>query len=84
MTTAPRTFWFRAKRYGFGWGPPARWQGWAVLAVYFGMLFGGISYFATRHDDAALLGYVVLLTIVLLAIIIVTGERPLRWRWGGK
>ena len=25
-------YWFPAKRYGWGWGPPNNWQGWVVLA----------------------------------------------------
>ena len=25
-------YWFPAKRYGWGWGPPNNWQGWAVVA----------------------------------------------------
>ena len=29
-------YWFPAKRYGWGWGPPATWQGWAVLAAFVG------------------------------------------------
>ena len=29
-----RTCWFPAKRYGWGWGFPASWQGRIVLAVY--------------------------------------------------
>lgn len=28
------TFWFRAKRYGWGWGLPVRWQAWVVLIAY--------------------------------------------------
>lgn len=27
-------YWFRAKRYGWGWGLPLCWQGWAVLASH--------------------------------------------------
>jgi hypothetical protein len=77
-------FWFSAKRYGFGWGLPARWQGWVVLAVYFGLLFGGIYYFHAQRNGPALLGYAVLVTLALLAIVLVTGERPVSWRWGGK
>jgi hypothetical protein len=26
-------YWFPAKRYGWGWGLPVTWQGWAVLAA---------------------------------------------------
>jgi hypothetical protein len=28
-------YWFPAKRYGWGWGPPQTWQGWAVVIVWF-------------------------------------------------
>ena len=34
MPDAPRRYWFPAKRYGWGWGLPSAWQGWAALAVY--------------------------------------------------
>ena len=27
-------FWFPAKRYGWGWGVPVRWQGWVVAVGY--------------------------------------------------
>src|ERR1043166_6380357 len=30
-----KQYWFRAKRYGWGWGMPATWQGWALLLGYF-------------------------------------------------
>lgn len=29
-----RKYWFPAKRYGWGWGLPVRWQGWVCLAAY--------------------------------------------------
>lgn len=72
------TFWFAAKRYGYGWGLPARWQGWAVFAAYLAMLYGGISYFRSRHDVLSLLIYVTVLTVLLVAVIAIKGERPLR------
>jgi hypothetical protein len=33
--------WFPAKRYGWGWGFPTVWQGWAVLAAFFALLAVG-------------------------------------------
>lgn len=35
-------YWFPAKRYGWGWGFPCAWQGWAVLAGYFVLLAAGM------------------------------------------
>lgn len=29
-------YWFPAKRYGWGWGLPVRWEGWVCLAIYAG------------------------------------------------
>jgi hypothetical protein len=31
--------WFRAKRFGWGWGLPLTWEGWVALAL-FGLLSG--------------------------------------------
>jgi lipoprotein signal peptidase len=31
---AERAYWFRAKRYGWGWGLPTTWQGWMVLVAF--------------------------------------------------
>jgi hypothetical protein len=30
-------YWFPAKHYGWGWGPPRTWQGWLVLATLLGL-----------------------------------------------
>ncbi|HVS22678.1 MAG TPA: hypothetical protein VMU03_03050 [Gammaproteobacteria bacterium] len=79
-------FWFGVKRYGYGWGLPVRWQGWAVLVAYFALLYLGIYYFKPRRDALSLFFffYFVVLSAALVAIIVVKGERPLRWRWGKK
>jgi hypothetical protein len=78
------TFWFAAKRYGYGWGLPVRWQGWAVLVAYLVLLCGGIYYFKPRGNTVSLFVYFVVLSAALVAVIAVKGERPLRWRWGNK
>jgi hypothetical protein len=79
-----RTFWFGVKRYGYGWGLPVRWQGWVVLVGYFVLLFGGIYHFKPELNPPGLFIYIVLLTVALVAIIAIKGERPVRWRWGRK
>ena len=42
LPTDPNEYWFPAKRYGWGWGLPSRWQGWVVLAIYAVLLVVGI------------------------------------------
>ena len=40
MTGRP-PYWFPAKRYGWGWGPPRVWQGWVVMAVFAILVLAG-------------------------------------------
>jgi len=75
-------YWFPVKRYGWGWGLPVRWQGWLVFLGYLVLLYAGIDYFKPRQAPLSLFLYIVVLTSVLVAIIALKGERPLRWRWG--
>jgi hypothetical protein len=74
--------WFPAKRYGFGWGLPVRWQGWVVLLLYFVMLLGGVAYFRAQQNVRGSWAYLIGLTAILIVIIAAKGERPLKWRWG--
>ncbi len=76
-------YWFHAKRYGWGWGLPASWQGWLVTLVYVALLAFGIVIFPTERRLAAFLAYVVILSVALVAVAWHKGEPP-RWRWGGK
>ena len=34
-------YWFHAKRYGWGWGLPATWQGWVVLIMWIAIVTAG-------------------------------------------
>lgn len=74
-------YWFPAKRYGWGWGLPSRWQGWAVLIAFFALLLAGLAFFPPRSESIAYVVYVAVLSVVLVAICWITGEPP-RWRWG--
>jgi hypothetical protein len=79
-------YWFRAKKYGYGW-EPCTWQGWLVLAGY----VAGMVYVASRAQEnmtdtfvvEELVTPMVLLTLLLVAISWRTGE-PTKWRWGDK
>jgi hypothetical protein len=77
-------FWFPVKRYGWGWGLPVRWQGWVVFAAYAALLYGGIYYFKPQRDVLGIAVYISLLTVALIAIVAIKGERPVGWRWGRR
>jgi drug/metabolite transporter (DMT)-like permease len=83
MTGNEKEIWFPAKRYGWGWGLPIAWQGWAVTIAYIIMLFGGV-YIAktnTTLSGAAFVLYFIGITVVLIGICWLKGEKP-GWHWG--
>ena len=74
-------YWFRAKRYGWGWGLPLTWQGWAVFAVFITLLVSNGLVFPPRTALPAFMSGVLGLTLILVAVCWLKGEPP-RWRWG--
>ncbi len=76
------SYWFPAKRYGWGWGPPRTWQGWVVLALFLVLVGAGILIFPPEGHTVGFLVYLLVLVVLLIAVCAVKGEPP-RWRWGG-
>jgi hypothetical protein len=74
-------YWFPAKRYGWGWGLPVRWQGWVALIVYFVLLLAVVETFEPVGHPLAFAVLVALLSLALIAVCWLKGEPP-RWRWG--
>lgn len=83
MIPAQPRYWFPAKRYGWGWGVPATWQGWVVIALYIALVVAGIPWISPSHEPALFVGYIVLLTLLLIAVCWIKGEPP-RWRFGAR
>lgn len=78
-----RRYWFPAKKYGWGWGPPSVWQGWVVLLAYVALVLGGMAFIDPKLSTAKYLAYVFVLSLALTVICWRTGEPP-RWRWGKR
>lgn len=77
-------YWFPAKRYGWGWGPPVVWQGWVVMLVWTVVLLGGLFLLLLRQDQhriATALVFVLLMSAALTLVCYWKGEPP-KWRWG--
>jgi hypothetical protein len=79
MEPTPR-YWFPAKRYGWGWGAPRVWQGWATLAAFLAFVLAVVVLLPDSADDWAT-GLVLGATVPLLLVCLKKGE-PTRWRWG--
>jgi len=76
-------YWFPAKRYGCGWGPPRTWQGRLVLVAFFALLAVGALVFLPKQQPGSFVIYTAFLVLVLITVFYLTGEPP-RWRWGKK
>ncbi len=81
MDDRRKTYWFPAKRYGWGWGPPRTWQGWLVLAVFALLYAVSAARFLYHGRVIAFVASAIILTLCLIGICLVKGEKP-RWRWG--
>ncbi|MFP3891888.1 hypothetical protein [uncultured Ralstonia sp.] len=76
----PPAYWFRAKRYGWGWGLPVRWQGWLVFVGYFILLIAGVIILRPAHAPILFVAYTMALSLLLVLVCWWKGEPP-RWRW---
>jgi hypothetical protein len=70
--------WFRAKTYGWGWGLPCRWQGWAVMTGFMLALIAGSPLVA--RSPTLFVGYSIAITAALVGICYWKGEKT-GWRW---
>ena len=75
-------YWFPAKRYGYGWGPPITWQGWVVLIAWIALTTVG-SWFIAQRSLTLFFVFEGLMIAALVAVCYAKGEPP-RWRWGEK
>ncbi len=81
--TPPRTasYWFPAKRYGWGWGMPSNWKGITVLVGFLLLLVLASIACPPGRAPGGYLSLVFLATGMLLVVCWLKGEPP-RWRWG--
>jgi hypothetical protein len=76
--TKPK-YWFPAKKYGWGWGPPICWQGWLVMIIWIMLLTAGGIFIMPA--TAKFIAYAIFMCLPLSLICYLKGEPP-RWRWG--
>ncbi|MDX2221046.1 MAG: hypothetical protein SF172_18675 [Burkholderiales bacterium] len=74
-------YWFHAKRYGWGWGLPARREGWWVLGSVVALSIGGSIVLLATGNSFWLLFWILGLAGSYFVICWWKGEPP-RWRWG--
>ncbi|MSR70518.1 hypothetical protein EXS62_00545 [Candidatus Kaiserbacteria bacterium] len=78
-------YWFKAKRYGYGWYP-ATWEGWLIMLLFLVLMLANFYRIDSSSHSVSdtLINFIpqtALLVAALWYIAHKTGE-PARWRWG--
>jgi peptidoglycan/LPS O-acetylase OafA/YrhL len=66
-------YWFRRKRFGWGWGLPCSWQGWTFFILWLASLIFAAVHFMPQRSFAFTMALAAL-TVILVAVCIVKGE----------
>lgn len=72
--------WFEPKRFGYGSGLPVRWQGWALLLGYIGVVAGFSLLLIPRHP----IPFYLIVAVATVALMVVAARHTRggwRWRW---
>lgn len=82
-----KKIWFKRKRYGWGWYPATK-EGWGILLLWLSAFISNEYYFLQGGSEdnvnvAKFLGITFLITVGLVIISALTGEKP-KWQWGEK
>ena len=72
----PKRYWFPAKQFGWGWGLPTCWQGWAVFAAYLVVVALVIRCVPPATDHVRFVAGIAVSTAILLAVCWLKGEPP--------
>lgn len=87
---ANKIYWFRTKKYGWGWGLPLTWQGWlsfgTFIAVWLWALFAFLPQEVESTDSNGLTTFILVLIADVLGLLYVSfkyGEPP-KWSWGSS
>lgn len=75
--------WFPTRRFGWGWGPPRKWQGWVTLGLYLLMMVIGLTSIDPERQQPLFMGWMIGWTLAFAAVCWLKGEKP-GWRWGGR
>jgi len=73
-----RVYWFPAKRHGWGWGPPANWQGWTFLLGWCAIVIP-LSPLLVERSFSAFALFLAGMIALLILVCYLKGEPP-RWR----
>jgi hypothetical protein len=68
-----KQYWFRAKRYGLGWGLPCSWQGWTFFLAWLAAMLVAATALMPRHPFAFTI-VLTAMTLILVVVCYIKGE----------
>ena len=71
-----KVYWYRSKRYGWGWDLPLTWQGWVVAIATVGSIFSAYLISPPEKNMPLFLFMTIGASIALVVICWVKGEPP--------
>lgn len=83
-----RKYWFKRRRYGYGW-TPTTWQGWLTVLIYFVLILLAGWLLENNGDEPSSDDMVVFFTVLivstgLLFVITAYTAPKAKWRWGKR
>lgn len=81
-------YWFKRKRYGYGW-TPSNLEGWLLIVAYLAIVILGVFFFSDKLESGdplysiVYLIFVIMSTTILLLITVRKAPKG-KWRWGWK
>ena len=74
-------YWFKRRRYGYGW-TPSTWQGWLCVAVFLAATILPIPLLGDSTTATALYLAWTLLALAAFLALTIAKSPTARWRWG--
>jgi hypothetical protein len=78
MSQQQSPYWFRSKTRGWGWGLPARWEGWLFFALWLAAVIVGCTLLA-MHGPLLVCLFMLLMGMAFVAVCYAKGE-PRSWK----
>lgn len=87
-----KQYWFKPKKYGWGWGMPANRKGWIAFGLFVAVWLAALTWLvssASPDGDISTTNHLIFAVILITDVIGLVyvsfkhGEPP-KWNWGSK
>lgn len=85
-------YWFKAKKYGWGWGLPLNLKGWLSFGLFFAIWLVALLWLVSTgestdnlsRNNILLFGVIFLADTMAFTFVSFKYGEPPKWRWGSK